>query len=63
MAERRPLVLLDDNLIGEIPAGDMLPSSIIPGGGGGGGGSGVFDGGSSVPHAAGTPVIDFGRSA
>ena len=56
MAERRPLVILDNNNIAELPEGDTLPPTDLSGP------RAVFDGGSATETAPDIARIDFGRS-
>lgn len=53
MAERRPLVILDDNNVAVLPAGDTLP-------GGGGGGDRNVDGGNAASIYLPSQVVDGG---
>lgn len=54
MAERRPLVILDDNEVSELPAGDTLP---------GGAGDRNVDGGNAASVYLPSQVIDGGSAS
>lgn len=55
MAERKPLVVLDNNEVSELPAGDTLPGGGLTGG--------IIDGGSATTTYSGEPVFDFGSAS
>ncbi len=79
MAERKPLVILDSNIITELPVGDTLPGAFVdaPSDGqqyarqdgewevvtGGGLTGGIIDGGNATTTYAGEPVFDFGSAS
>ena len=54
MAERKPLVVLDDNQVGELPAGDTLPGSS---------GDRNVDGGNAASVYLPSQVIDGGSAS